>query len=200
MQTRSSFKTGGVICSPLHGTYVRYRGERKMPRCRRCQGEFPCTAIVDGKKRVLSSRRYCLTCSPFGAHNTRKLEVRPANQYQVCRVCQAEIKKGRGQYVGICHSCRVTEWRQKTKKRAVDYLGGRCRLCGYDRCLMALQFHHVDPAQKDFTIADANASWETVRAELTKCVLLCALCHIEVHAGVLGLDERAPKRGRQGNC
>lgn len=79
----------------------------------------------------------------------------------------------------------VVTWRQRLKARAVDYKGGRCQLCGYDRCLQALHFHHQDPSQKDFTVSGKTKAWEDVRIELDKCLLLCANCHAEVHAGIV---------------
>lgn len=83
---------------------------------------------------------------------------------------------------------QVTEHRKRKKSRAVDYKGGKCRVCGYKRCLGALQFHHLDPSQKDFSINQAAArSWEYLRAELDKCVLLCGNCHVEVHDGLVDL-------------
>ena len=54
----------------------------------------------------------------------------------------------------------------------------------------ALQFHHLDPNEKDFNINRAMArSWEYIRKELDKCVLLCNRCHTEVHAGVEDLRD-----------
>jgi predicted HNH restriction endonuclease len=68
------------------------------------------------------------------------------------------------------------------RKRAVEYLGGKCRLCDYDKCLAAFDFHHTDPMTKDFTISEAT-SWARAKPELDKCELLCANCHREVHEG-----------------
>jgi hypothetical protein len=67
---------------------------------------------------------------------------------------------------------------------AVAYKGGKCEQCGYDRCLDALEFHHKDPAQKDFSISAKGytRSWNKVVYELDKCVILCANCHRELHA------------------
>ena len=75
----------------------------------------------------------------------------------------------------------ATQRRLWLKERAVAHLGGSCRLCGYDRCVAALEFHH--PGQKDFEIS-RKASWDTIRPELDRCVLLCSTCHREVHAGL----------------
>ena len=72
--------------------------------------------------------------------------------------------------------------RLEAKERAIAYLGGKCRICGYDRCPSAMAFHHMDPWEKDFEIS-SRVSWEKAKPELDKCVLLCFNCHQEVHAG-----------------
>jgi hypothetical protein len=71
----------------------------------------------------------------------------------------------------------------------VDEAGGKCIVCGYDKCHWAFHFHHLDPTTKEFNLAGARqtASLEKLRAEAAKCVLLCANCHAEVEAGVLTL-------------
>ena len=76
----------------------------------------------------------------------------------------------------------ATQRRLELKERAVAYLGGRCSICGYAKCPSAFDFHHVDAATKDFVIS-SKSSWEAVEPELKKCLLLCANCHREVHAG-----------------
>ncbi len=85
----------------------------------------------------------------------------------------------------------VIKRRKKIREMAVAYKGGQCQLCSYDRCLAALEFHHPDPVQKDFSIsADGSTrSWARVRLEIEKCVLLCANCHREVHAGITQLSR-----------
>lgn len=69
------------------------------------------------------------------------------------------------------------------KERAVAHLGGRCQICGYNKCLASLDFHHRDPKQKDFEISQ-KLSWSALKSELQKVALLCANCHREVHAGL----------------
>ena len=74
---------------------------------------------------------------------------------------------------------------------AVEYKGGSCENCGYNRCLEALEFHHLDPKEKDFGISSKGyaRSWERVKIEIEKCALLCANCHREYHAGKLQLSQ-----------
>jgi len=78
----------------------------------------------------------------------------------------------------------VRKRRKKVRHMAIDHLGGRCSQCGYDRCLDALEFHHVESSVKDFGISNRGytRSWKRVQEEIEKCVLLCANCHREHHA------------------
>jgi hypothetical protein len=74
--------------------------------------------------------------------------------------------------------------KEDLKRAAVRFMGGECSLCHYNKCLGALHFHHIDPSQKDFNISAENSMWCKIETELKKCILLCANCHAEVHAGI----------------
>lgn len=89
----------------------------------------------------------------------------------------------------LCRSSRVVAHRRAVKARLVAENGGACALCGYDRSVAALQFHHVDPSQKGFNISrqGRTTSLANARTEAAKCILLCANCHAEVEAGVANL-------------
>lgn len=77
---------------------------------------------------------------------------------------------------------KVTEHHRRLKKKAVDYKGGSCKVCGYSKSLAALVFHHRDPSQKDFALSQWKAaSWDSMVPELDKCDLLCSNCHNELH-------------------
>ncbi len=71
-------------------------------------------------------------------------------------------------------------------------MGGSCQICGYARCLVALEFHHLDPAEKAFAVGQhgISRSLEKARKEAQKCVLLCSNCHAEVEAGVTSVGVR----------
>lgn len=75
----------------------------------------------------------------------------------------------------------VSEARRKLKARAIEYKGGKCIQCGYAKCPAALQFHHTDPTQKDFQISGHVKTWEKIRVELDKTILICSNCHFELH-------------------
>jgi hypothetical protein len=66
----------------------------------------------------------------------------------------------------------------------VKALGGCCSLCGYNRNLAALTFHHLDPSVKDFKLdmrSLSNRDLESIYSELDKCILVCHNCHAELH-------------------
>jgi transposase len=100
------------------------------------------------------------------------------------------ILEGRGYY--RCKRCRgeaVCRRRRKMKAILVAEAGGRCAVCGYDRHLAALAFHHLNPLEKRIEINAKGValSLDTLRAEAKKCVLLCSNCHAEVERGVATL-------------
>jgi hypothetical protein len=85
----------------------------------------------------------------------------------------------------------VRKRRKKLRDMAVRYKGGKCQICGYGRCQEAMEFHHLDGSMKDFGISHKGytRSWRRVKSELDKCIMLCANCHREVHAGLLQLPR-----------
>lgn len=89
----------------------------------------------------------------------------------------------------------VAKRRKKIRLMALEYLGGKCCFCGYNRCSSALDFHHRDASTKEFGLSQngMTRSWERTKAELEKCVLVCANCHREIHAGKLQLSEETQR-------
>jgi hypothetical protein len=85
----------------------------------------------------------------------------------------------------ICKQCRVENvinHRRKLKQKAVDYKGGCCEICGYNKSIAALEFHHIDPEEKDIDYLKLkNRSWEKLKTEIDKCMLVCSNCHKELH-------------------
>jgi transcription elongation factor Elf1 len=84
----------------------------------------------------------------------------------------------------------VRKRRKKVRQMAVELAGAKCLLCGYEKCPEALEFHHLDDERKDFSISNSghSRSWARVKDEVSKCVLLCANCHREVHSGISSID------------
>jgi hypothetical protein len=69
------------------------------------------------------------------------------------------------------------------KDRVQEYkLAVGCSRCGYNKCALALTFHHTDPSNKRFNVSRSMSySWETLKREIAKCIVLCANCHYELH-------------------
>jgi transposase len=83
-----------------------------------------------------------------------------------------------------CRTASVLRRRAAIRAQVIEEAGGCCAVCGYARNSAALQFHHLDPATKDFTLRNGDTrSLARMRAEAAKCVLLCANCHAEVESG-----------------
>lgn len=90
----------------------------------------------------------------------------------------------------------VKRWRINTKKKMVEAFGGKCCMCGYDRCISSLDFHHLDPSTKEFGLGSIRGnpkSWEKIINELKKCVCVCKNCHSEIHSHVSYVPEDAPR-------
>jgi excisionase family DNA binding protein len=88
-----------------------------------------------------------------------------------------------------CRSETVARRRRRLKEELVAAAGGRCAICGYDRCIGALHFHHREGEPKEFGLSERGLTKSIVvmRAEAAKCTLLCANCHSEVEAGIVNV-------------
>lgn len=116
-----------------------------------------------------SLARTCLICEePFTLKNAL------ANQRQCCYRCMPEG-------IQLTRSMFITKLKEK--------FDSKCQKCGYDRYSGALEFHHIDPSQKDFTISNMNFKLTEAVEEIKKCVLLCSNCHKELHSGLWQLEE-----------
>ena len=118
-----------------------------------------------------------------------RLPLGPDSEVRTCRK-HGEVlfhKYGTGRW--RCKRCigeAVTKRHHKVKRQLVEDAGGCCVLCGYDRCMSSLQFHHVDPSQKSFSMTmGSGKSLAAYRAEAAKCVLVCANCHGEIESGMV---------------
>lgn len=136
--------------------------------CKKCNESFTIRQMVDGKIRNFQRRKYCLSCSPFGSGNTKKLELPKL------------VRKSR----------RNTQWRENQKRsrkerkeKLVQLFGGCCISCNYSKYIGALTFHHRNPKEKNFSLSHEGLlkKWETVLLEAKKCDLLCMNCHMEHH-------------------
>jgi hypothetical protein len=103
-----------------------------------------------------------------------------------------EFYQRRGKYAGsvyckICTNEQTMERQRLQKTLAIQYKGGSCIICGYNKCNSALEFHHLDPKEKDFSLGEMKQKKfnDEIKKELDKCVLLCANCHREIHSKII---------------
>jgi transposase len=96
-------------------------------------------------------------------------------------------RTGGGYRCAKCRAEAVARRRRNVKRILVEEAGGSCSVCGYNRCVAALGFHHLVPAEKSFSLSHRGVarSLEKAREEARKCALLCANCHAEVEAGLV---------------
>jgi hypothetical protein len=100
-----------------------------------------------------------------------------------CKLCNNKFEYYENRGRARCGSCNTKIRRYRAKSAAIKYLGEKCSKCGWQGNQAALQFHHTNSKNKDFIIGNvANKSWESIKAELKKCVLLCANCHSIAHS------------------
>lgn len=151
-------------------------------------------------------KRYGMTTKHHRGHRpgSQTGEAKRAGQLTIRMYCphhgEAEFwLEGRGAYrCKRCGSDAVTRRRRLVKEMLVREAGGRCVICGYDRYLGSLQFHHLDPAMKRMARSARGVAFaiDRLREEAGKCVLLCSNCHAEVEGGIveLPLDLRVGPR------
>ena len=103
--------------------------------------------------------------------------LKGGNTRQYCFECSPSYEKGKSR------AQTISALRKAMKKEAIKRLGGKCNRCGYDKCLGALNFHHKNPAEKEFGLSHSgiNRAWNEYWQEAQKCEVLCANCHAEEH-------------------
>jgi hypothetical protein len=168
-----------------------------MPTCLKCDKKFSNRVLINGQIKNVCNRKFCLECSPFGFHNTRDITVYIEKENsRVCVECNIEKNKIEfgfrhnriNKTHAVCKKCTTIlkiKKQRENKQKCVDYLGGECIVCKYKKSINSLHFHHLDPSIKEFTIGETHSrSFETIIKELDKCILVCANCHGEIHAGL----------------
>jgi transposase len=194
----------------VHGERHASRGPLMRPQLESLiEREMSIAEIAASVGRSKGTVRYWLTHyglktfaqqGRFGARSTRAAKA--AGKATVRKRCRRHgltefWLEGRGYYrCKRCRMDRVSARRRKMKLILVAEAGGRCTICGYSRCIGALHFHHVDPSSKRFHLSMQGAAraLATARAEMAKCVLLCANCHAEVEAGLLAVPPAEADR------
>lgn len=149
-----------------------------MRICKKCGSDFPIMQKVDGKKRNLGNRKFCLKCSPFGKHNTKKDPALPSKTHSRNTPYSKWTLEEKQEAINKRYQQGIDR-----KKKIIEMKGGGCQKCGYNKCLRVLTFHHRDPATKSFCLTSREIggfSWKSIIEEVEKCDLLCYNCHMEI--------------------
>jgi hypothetical protein len=81
-------------------------------------------------------------------------------------------------------TARTVSGRSQSRRDIVRKVkSGGCSVCGYDKCVEALDMHHL--RDKEFNIsamASGLGSHEQFMKEIDKCIVLCSNCHRELHS------------------
>lgn len=113
---------------------------------------------------------------------------------KVCPICGKEFypKDSNANQRQCCYDC-MPEGTQLTRgmflAKIKEARGGKCVRCGYDKCIKALEFHHIDPQQKEFTISNGNFRLQEAIKESQKCILICSNCHKELHDDMWNIED-----------
>jgi len=124
-------------------------------------------------------RSYCKKCNK---ENVNKFRSLPVNKERIRKYSKKYYEKpGAKEKKYKNAQLRIL----LIKEKAVEYKGGKCSICGYNKCIYALEFHHTNPLEKDKNLnnrgIDRRKSFESLKIELDKCILVCANCHREIH-------------------
>ena len=145
---------------------------------------------------VRSDKKYCSRSCQAKVQRERKKQGIDSS-HKVCQKCGKEFTVKTSGYNRVyCYDCvpdgdnkpkTGAEMRSIIKKWVVEEKGGRCIICGYSKCQDALELHHIDPTQKEFSISDRNlrySDWPKIKKEIEKGILVCSNCHREIHSGL----------------
>lgn len=153
-----------------------------------------CECLLCGNKKEIQTSHLTSGASQSCGCNKKIGNISELNILKKCVLCGAEFIANvhTRQYCYDCspkglNSAEALRFKKRRlKHKLIEYKGGKCAKCGYNNCEGALQFHHLNPREKEFTISsinlnDSNFSFEKVLQEIDKCILLCANCHAEEH-------------------
>lgn len=152
-----------------------------MNFCKKCGQQIPTRIEINGVKKLVCGRKFCLNCSPWGTNNRKDLTI--TDKIRDDKRKKQENERSKRYYKR--HSETQKNKREENKRKVIAMFGGKCQICGYNKCIAALCFHHRNPEEKKFTLSGVGwtISFERIINEAKKCDLLCSNCHNELHNG-----------------
>ena len=147
--------------------------------------------IVCGKEMEATkqNKKYCSrTCQNKALSQRRKNNQ--INQSKICIICRKEflLKNKSANKRQYCYDC-LPEGQVATRTVYIKLIkkqyGGKCQICGYNKCLSALEFHHLNPNEKENIVSNSYGTVKDSIKEAKKCILVCANCHREIHENLI---------------
>lgn len=164
-----------------------------------------CHTAFEAKK---TTKKYCSDKCMYIARSARIKERKNNNENglkeKICPICNTSFipKTAAANQRICCYTC-MPDGIQLTRgaflARIKEVKGGKCVRCGYSACLKALEFHHIDSSQKDFTISNDHFKLLEAVEESKKCILLCSNCHKELHDNLWSLEDTIIKEKEEVN-
>lgn len=151
-------------------------------KCSICKKRKPVYLFTKNSSKKDGLGCYCKKCQ--NEYNKQRYPKNREKFLQRTNIYYKSHKKERQEYYK-----KHTQYYQKNKK--IRYLKNRkilinlkingCAICGYNKCVNALNFHHTNPKDKEFYINAYTITKKNIVEELNKCILLCSNCHDEIH-------------------
>jgi hypothetical protein len=146
----------GFVAPPGHisKAFILVAAEQGLKFCSKCHKALPTQEFVENRAEGDGLARYC-------------------------RDCKAILDKE--QYERVKDKLKKKRTNQKIKLAGL--LGGYCARCGYSEFPSSLDFHHIDPDEKEDVGVFSAINFESAKQEIDKCALLCKNCHTAYHSG-----------------
>lgn len=131
---------------------------RQCSKCKRMKHEYNFYICNDTKDGYSSQCKQCKRKMGTG--------YRKKNKIKLAKQSTLRSRKDRKKYIPVHYNLKING----------------CAICGYNKCNAALDFHHVNPKDKKFSVAigTMGRSDNSIVKELNKCILLCSNCHREI--------------------
>ena len=177
---------------------VKINQEVRFMICKRCGKEF----FEDWRKEKTAKKFPCLYCSIECSHSRiqkkeTKEKIADKLRKKERKFCSCGKLLHSRNKTGFCIDCKpkreykstaeiARKYRTKRKNILIENKGGKCEVCGYNKCIRALEFHHIDPNKKEYNVSTStNIDIDILLEEIKKCILVCSNCHREIHSGVI---------------
>ena len=172
--------------------------------CEKCEKEFEKDWRKD-KESIKTPCRFCSRKCSNSKKHTKETKSKIAESLRLvynskyCKLCNKKLNHKNKS--GVCLNCKapaktryesIKIFRKKRKNFLLDVKGSKCQICSYSFCKEALEFHHLDPTKKEFTISNTKATrtLEEDLKEIEKCILVCNRCHREIHYGLIKINNQ----------